>query len=216
MFGIFKWYFYDNIFSLAVLWWRVYLYVYTRVCVCVRASVARISFYLLRHSIMLRWSYIIHLPLVWRQHTNTNRNTLDTRTHNINKSPYWIIILDFTLFSFFSLLLLLLLLLFPSIRRISNMRRLPLWMPSRWPIVYRPPPPSSPPPPALPRLPFFAFLTFGFCQCIQWTEGDDLVKPYPANQFRILRSFVRVEISFSAGQDIIKLYFGWKTRYEFE
>lgn len=133
MFGIFKWYFYDNIFSLAVLWWRVFIYVYT--------SVARISFYLLRHSIMLRWSYIIHLPLVWRQRTNTHTQHKQVSLLNNYFGLYIILLFCASSFSIYS----------PNI----NIRRLPLWMPSQWPIVYRPPQPTPPPPLPLLPLPFF-------------------------------------------------------------
>lgn len=66
----------NGIFMIIFFRWLYFGGVY--IYVCVRASVARISFYLLRHSIMLRWSYIIHLPLVWRQHRKTQ-----TETHSI-------------------------------------------------------------------------------------------------------------------------------------
>lgn len=157
------------------------------VCVCVCASVARISFYLLRHSIMLRWSYIIHLPLVWRQHTHTNTNR--------NKSPYWIIILDFTLFAlFFPLSLsLVLLLLFPSIRRMNKYAKIA--SANAYSMAHR----------------IYISTTIATATIFRisdiWllsmrTEGDDLVKPYPAN---------RISNSTQLGS-CWNLIFGW-TRY---
>lgn len=119
----------------------VYQYMFVRVCVraCKCCTYFILSFATFDNAQMV----LYHSLAIGLASTYKHKHTHIIRTHNINKSPYWIIILDFTLFFFCCCFVFFF--FFTIYLPNGNMRRLLLSLSvNAFSMAYRPP---SPPPP---------------------------------------------------------------------